>query len=137
MAYSNFYACFYASLDKSKSAFRTIFHFKPSLVYLVFVVFWQIIVWLQAWFISRNLSGDILVLHYNVDFGIDLVGNPIRIYLFPVFGLGIFLINFLILAILAKDKNFKILAHVLLATAAIFGLFLSIALIAVYLINFR
>ncbi len=137
MAYSNFYARFYASLDKSKAAFNTIFHYKPTWFYLAFVVFWQIIAWFQAWFVSRNLSGNILVLHYNVDFGIDLVGSPIRIYLFPVFGLGVFLINFLILTFLTKDKNFKIFTHFLLAAAAILGLFLSIALLAVYLINFR
>ncbi len=137
MAYSNFYARFFATLDKSKASLGTIFRFLPSLVYLALVVFWQALVWLQAWFIHRNLSGDILVLHYNVDFGIDLVGNPARIYLYPLLSLGVFIINFLILAVLYKDKNFKILTHFLLGFAALFGLFLSLALLAVYLINFR
>jgi hypothetical protein len=137
MAYSNFYARFYAALDKSKASLGAIFHLKSSRFYLIFLAVWQLIVWLQAWFINKNLSGDILVLHYNVDFGIDLVGDPARIYLYPLLGLGIFVANFVILAILYKDKNFKILAHFLLGAAALFGLFLSIALLAVYLINFR
>jgi len=47
------------------------------------------------------------------------------------------LLNLIILAVFYKDKNFKILAHFLLGAAALFGLFLSIALLAVYLINFR
>ena len=137
MAYSNFYGRFYAALDKSKASFGVVFRLSSSRVYLAFIAFWQLVSWLQAWFINKNLSGDILVLHYNVDFGIDLVGDPTRIYLYPLLGLGIFLINFIILAFLSKDKNLKILTHFLLGAAALFGLFLSIALFAVYLINFR
>lgn len=137
MAYSNFYARFYAIFDKIKASFREIFHYTPSFVYLGMIAFWQLASWFQAWFIRHNLSGDILVLHYNVDFGIDLVGDPVRIYLFPALGLAIFLLNFIILACWYRDKNFKVLAHLLLGAAALFGLFLSIALLAVYLINFR
>jgi hypothetical protein len=137
MAYSNFYARFRATLDKIKLSLGIIFRFRPALVYLAFIVAWQILAWFQVWFIHRNLSGNILVLHYNVDFGIDLVGDPALIYLYPFFGLGVFLLNLIILAVFYKDKNFKILAHFLLGAAALFGLFLSIALLAVYLINFR
>jgi len=137
MAYSNFYARFHATLDKIKLSLGIIFRFRPALVYLSFIVAWQILAWFQVWFINRNLSGNILVLHYNVDFGIDLVGDPALIYLYPFFGLGVFLLNLIILAVFYKDKNFKILAHFLLGAAALFGLFLSIALLAVFLINFR
>jgi hypothetical protein len=137
MAYSNFYAKFFAGLDKIKNAFATIFRFRPSFIYLGLVVFWQLVAWFQVWFIDKNLSSEVLVLHYNVDFGIDLVGNPSQIYLYPLLGIGVFLINLIILAILHKDKNFKILVHFLLGAAVLFGLFLSVALLSVYLINFR
>jgi len=137
MAYSNFYARSLVTLDKIRLSLGTIFRFRPALFYSAFVVAWQIIAWFQVWFIHRNLSGSILVLRYNVDFGIDLVGDPGLIYLYPFFGLGVFLLNLFILAVFYKDKNFKILAHFLLGAAALFGLFLCIALLAVYLINFR
>jgi hypothetical protein len=137
MAYSNFYARIFANFDKSRASFRTIFRFTPSLIYLALFVAWQVVAWFQAWFIYKNLSGDVLVLHYNVDFGIDLVGDPARVYFFPVLGLIIFLLNLIILAVLHKDKNFKILVHFLLGAATLFAVFLSIALLAVYLINFR
>ena len=137
MAYSNFYARVYGAFDKTKESLGAIFRFRPSFIYIAIIVIEQTIAWFQAWFIYHNLSGDILVLHYNVDFGIDLVGDPVRIYFFPVIGLTIFLLNFIVLASLHKDKNFKILAHYLLGIATLFGLFLSVALLSVYLINFR
>lgn len=137
MAYSNFYSHFYASRDKVRTSWRAIFNFKPSLAYLALIIFWQLIAWFQAWFIKHNLSGDILVLHYNVDSGIDWIGNPIRIYFFPLLGLIVALLNFIVLASLYKDKNFRILTHFLLGAAVLFAIFLNIALFAVYLINFR
>ncbi|MFA5131338.1 MAG: hypothetical protein WC467_02830 [Patescibacteria group bacterium] len=137
MAYSNFYARFYGIFDKIKASLGAIFHYKPSWVYLSLIVFWQIAAWVQTSLIRQKLSGEILVLHYNVDFGIDRIGDPAQIYLFPLLGLGVFLLSFILLAILYKNKNFKALVMYLLGSSAIFGLFLSIALVAVYLINFR
>ncbi len=137
MAYSNFYARFYANIDKIKASFGAIFRYKPSWIYFGIIVFWQLAAWFQAWLIRRSLSGDVLVLHYNVDFGIDLVAAPSSIYYYPLLSLGIFFLNLIILATLSKDKNFKIFAHFLLSAATLFNLFLSINLLAVYLINFR
>lgn len=137
MAYSNFYARFYTILGKIKQSFAAIFRLTSSRIYLSLVVFWQIIAWVQAWYIHRSLTGDIIVLHYNVDFGIDWVADPIRIYFYPLLGLGIFIANLIILASLHKENNFKTLVHYLLGAANLFGAFLNIALLAVYLINFR
>jgi hypothetical protein len=137
MAYSNFYARFYTVLENIKQSFGAIFRLTSSWVYLGLIIFWQVIVWFQAWFIHRSLTGDIIVLHYNVDFGIDLVASPAEIYLYPLLGLAVVLANLIILAILHKENNFKILVHYLLGAAVIFSTFLSIALLSVYLINFR
>jgi len=136
MSYSNFYARFYNVIGKIKESFQAIFSLKSSLFYSIFIIFWQLAAWFQAWFIKKNLSGDILVLHYNVDFGIDLVDDPIKIYLYPTLGLAVILLNIILLACLHKNKNFKTLSHFLLGSAALFSLFLSIVLVSVYLINF-
>lgn len=136
MAYSNFYARFYSIINKIKTAFSEIFHFKSSFFYLGMIVFWQLIAWFQAWFIKKNLSGDVLVLHYNVDFGIDLVDAPSRIYLYPLLGLLVFLLNIILLAVFHKNSNFKVLTHFLLGSAALFAVFLIVALTSIYLINF-
>lgn len=137
MAYSNFYARIHAFSGRTKDAFWLIFRSAPSAVYFIIFAATQLLAWFQAWSIKNSLSGDILVLHYNVDFGIDLVGSPARIYIYPLFGLAVFVINLLLLLFLSKDKNIKIFSHLLLGAAALFGIFLCLALLAVYLINFR
>ncbi len=137
MSYSNFYAHFYSFLEKTKQSFGAIFRLTSSRIYLALMVFWQIIAWFQAWFIYRSLSANLVVLHYNVDFGIDLVADQNRVYLYPLLGLVVFLANLIILACLRKDNNFKIFVHYLLGAANLFGAFLCIALLSVYLINFR
>jgi hypothetical protein len=137
MSYSNFYTKLYATRDRVGASLREIFHFWPSRFYGILIIFWQLVGWFQAWFIYRNLSSNILVLHYNVDFGIDLVGDSFKIFLFPLLALLVSTINLFILIFLAKSKNFKIFVHFLLGSAVLFALFLSIALLAVYLINFR
>ena len=137
MVYSNFEARFYGMFEKIKASLAAIFRYKPSWVYLSFIIFWQIVAWIQTWFIRQKLSGEIMVLHYNVDFGIDWIGDQTQIYFFPLLGLGVFLLSFILLAIMYKNKNFKALVIYLLGSAAIFGFFLSVALVAVYLINFR
>ncbi len=137
MAYSNFYANFYSLGQRALAALSAVWHFFPSRLYLLGLVALQAVAWLQAFFIFRNLSGDFLVLHYNVDFGTDLVGPPVQIFLYPLFGLGISVINIILTAIFNRHKDFSILAHSLLAAALAFGLFLNLALWFIYLVNFR
>ncbi len=137
MAYSNFYARFYTVMEEIKQSFAAVFRLTSSRIYLALIIFWQLLAWFQARFIYRSLTGNIVVLHYNVDFGIDLVASQSRIYLYPLLGLAVSLINLAALASLRKDNNFKIFVHYLLGAANLFGAFLCIALLSVYLINFR
>lgn len=136
MAYSNLYAHFYGFFVKIKASLGAIFKIKSTFVYLALIFIVQVVNWFEAWFIKKNLSGSMIVLHYNVDFGIDLVDKPETIFLYPLLALGIFLLNFILLAIFYKNNDFKILSHFLLGSALIFNLFLSGALVSVYLINF-
>jgi hypothetical protein len=137
MAYSNLYANFYSWGQRASAALSAVWHFLPSRLYLLGLVLLQAIAWLQAYFIFSNLSGDFLVLHYNVDFGIDLVGPPTRIFLYPLLGLGLAALNIILAASFSRHKDFTILVHSLLATALAFGLFLDLALWFIYLVNFR
>ena len=97
----------------------------------------QISAWWQAIFIYKHLSGQLLILHYNIDFGIDLVGEPWHIFLYPLYGLGIFLLNWTVSAFLHRRQYFRLFANLLLTAALLFGLFVSLALMFIYLINFR
>jgi len=137
MAYSKFYDNFYAWRQGAKASLLAVWRFKPSRIYGLGFIFLQLLAWFQVYFIYRNLAGDLLVLHYNVDFGIDLVDDPIRIISYPFFSLIIFLLNLTIAAVLSKHRDFQAYLHILLGAALVFGVFLNLALIFVYLINFR
>lgn len=137
MAYSNLYAKFYNMRERSASALAAVWRFYPSRYYFIALAISQIVAWFQASFIYRHLSGDFLVLHYNVDFGIDLVGSPWKIFIYPLYGLGLFIVNLIVTAAFNRHKDFRVFAHFLLTAAVIFCLSLNLALLFVYLINFK
>lgn len=137
MAYSNFYGWFYSVRQQAASGIASVWHFNPSRWYFLVILLLQIGAWLEALFIYHNLSGDLLVLHYNVDFGIDLVGDPRQIFLYPIIGLGILAFNTIVAATLYRQRDFRVFAHFLLAAALVSALFLNLVLLFIYLINFR
>jgi hypothetical protein len=137
MTYSSFYARFYTQLIKIKEAFLVIFAYRSGLVYIVLIISWQLILWLEAFLIRRILSGEIVVLHYNIDFGIDLVAPAGNIYFYPCLALLVVFFNFILLMILSRRKDVNVLINYLLGSAWVFHVFLSLVLLSVYLINFR
>ena len=136
MAYSNYYARFFAVKEKTSAAWGAIWRLKSSRWYLLALGLLQIIVWLQASFVFKKISSGLLVLHYSVDFGIDLVGPPSQIFYYPLFGLAIIFLNLVIAAAWREKKDFKVTARLLLAAAVLFNIFLCLALLSVYFINF-
>ena len=82
-------------------------------------------------FIKRS---DIpIVLHYNVDWGVDYFGEVKNIFILPLAGLIIFLLNgILALKLWLKAKS---MAYFLAAITLISEIFLWLAGIALYIIN--
>ena len=74
-----------------------------------------------------------IVLHYNVDWGVDYFGEFKNIFVLPFVGLLIFLLNF-VLALKIWSK-FKSLSYFLLSVTLISEVFLWVAGIALYIIN--
>jgi len=65
--------------------------------------------WLYLWFKIPRTSGTIF-LHYNIFFGIDLIGSWYQIYIMPLSALSIILINFYIsLKFFPSNKKFSIM----------------------------
>lgn len=137
MAYLNLYVRFYSFRQEAGAALRALWRLSSSRFHLVALVLIQAVSWFQAVFIYKHLSGELLVLHYNIDFGIDLVGAPWRIFLYPLCGLGIFLLNWLAAASLHRQAQFRLFANLLLTAAILFAVFVALALMFIYLINFR
>lgn len=57
---------------------------------------------------------DLTPLHYTIYFGIDLIGNKIKLFLYPLFGLLIIMINVVISLIIKKEP---LIRYFLLCTA--------------------
>ncbi len=76
-------------------------------------------------FAKLGFKSDILFLHYNVIFGIDLVGEWWRILFLPLVGLLILVINYLA-AIYCYNKD-KIVSRFLTVFVSVFEIFLAVA----------
>jgi hypothetical protein len=74
-----------------------------------------------------------IVLHYNVDRGVDYFGEVKSIFILPLVGIIIFLLNGLLASEL-WTKN-KALSYFLLVASLLVQIFLVISGIALYLIN--
>lgn len=98
--------------------------------------------WLIAYITKVSASENLAILHYNVDFGVNLVGRINQIYNIPFLGLMIILITFFLVTILNRsDRRFKedslFPSYVLLIAAFLSNFFLLLATAFIYLINFR
>lgn len=137
MTYSNIYARAYTFSQRVGEAVGSAFRFYPTRLYLAVILLLQVLAWLQAIIIRRSLSGDFLILHYNINFGVDLVGSPEKIFFYPLAGLLAVIINFVLIFIFARRKESRFITHLFLGSTVIFEIFLSLVLLAVFLINFR
>ena len=74
-----------------------------------------------------------IYLHYNIYFGIDLIGPWYKIYLIPLSGL-IFLIINLIISLLIYKKE-KVISYFLMSTVIICQVFLALGAFSIIYIN--
>lgn len=137
MAYSSTYARLYDTLQEMRKSFALVAKFTASKYYFVAILILQILAWLQAYNIKSNFTGDLLTLHYNIDFGADLVGDPSRVYYFPIAGIFIFLLNLLLSASFSRKQGARIMFHLYFSASILVNTFINLALLSVYLINFQ
>jgi len=78
-------------------------------------------------------SNKQLFLHYNIYFGIDWIGQWYKIFIYPLLGALIFIIN-LSLGILFYNKE-KVITYLLLFSATFCEIIICIASLAVLWIN--
>lgn len=137
MAYSHFYAKFYTVLRRFSRNFSQFIKFPPTIIYLAIIIALQIFNWWQAWNIFRRLTSEFLILHYNVDFGIDLLGQSRDVFYFPTLSLVVVLFNIILALSFFRRPKGRLLMHLLLSATIIFSVFVSTALLMLSLINFR
>ena len=102
--------------------------------YLSAALIANLINWLVALLINKKLSQNLVILHYNVNLGINLIGQAEKIYILPLVGFIFIIINFSLLISLSQQK---FTVYLLMAAAILSNIFLLAGLASIYLINFK
>jgi hypothetical protein len=90
--------------------------------------------WLFIAFFIRPVD-FLIILHYNVYFGVDLIGSWWQMYLMPLIGLLIAFAN-AFLGYLFYQRKERIVAHLLMLATLIVQVGISIAVAGLLLINY-
>ncbi|HOW60440.1 MAG TPA: hypothetical protein P5548_02140 [Candidatus Moranbacteria bacterium] len=77
----------------------------------------------------------LLILHYNVYFGVDIIGPWWQLYFLPLIGIIILSIN-TILSYLFYQKKERIIAHLLMLAAFISQVGITIASVSILMMNY-
>lgn len=76
-----------------------------------------------------------IILHYNVYFGVDMIGNWKEIFSLPSIGLFLLILNSF-LALFFYEKKEKIASYILLIASVMVQINLAIAITSLILINY-
>lgn len=106
-------------------------------VYLIILFFLNLSLWLLVYVINKQPGQDLIALHYNVDFGVNLIGKASNTYVIPCLGITTILMNGVLSSTLIKQKNSKFIIHTLMISAILVHIFLFAAVATIYLVNFR
>ena len=117
-----------------KIALELLNHFFVK-VYFALTAVLNLLIWAITIFIYSKIDLGQIVLHYNVDFGVNLYGDVEKIFIIPIVGLSILIVNLLIAGNLVHKEKF--IAQLLLVSAFFVNIILLISVGALYLINFR
>lgn len=106
-------------------------------VYLIVLFFLNLSLWLLVYVINKQPGQDLIALHYNVDFGVNLIGKASNVYVIPCLGITTIFLNGVLSSTLIKQKDSKFIIHVLLVSAILVHILLFAAVATIYLVNFQ
>lgn len=135
LAFSKGLNYIYTGSHDLRRGLANIFSLRFFLVAFIVGVLANIVAWIFTGSLNHSLSSGVAVLHYNVIFGIDKVGAATSLFIIPLFGFGLLLVN-LILALIIGDKRQWLLVNSLMIFSAVGNLLLLLSLYFIYLINF-
>ena len=137
MSYSQFYGRLQNWRSQTAGTLKDLFDLGANRLYLLAILIIQAASWWLASHIYQEIAGSLLILHYNIDFGIDQIGAPNLIFNFPLLGAILLLLTLIFLVILGSGRHFKIQSHFLMGAATVSNLGILATLILIYLMNFR
>jgi hypothetical protein len=124
---------------KNKSVFRSFFgqeFFQSGLVHWILIasLFVNLANWGVVFYFIRPVDFPI-ILHYNVYFGVDILGSWWEVYFLPSVGTFFWIINF-VLGYFSYQRKERIATYLFLLGAFIIQIGLSISIGSIIKINF-
>lgn len=101
---------------------------------LILSLFFNLADWISLKIFVKAVDFPI-ILHYNVYFGVDSIGNYKEIYLIPAIGIILLIVNLLLSFYFYKNKE-RIASYLLLMAVLMIQLSLLVASIGLILINY-
>jgi hypothetical protein len=135
LGFSKVFNYFYLGLGHLRTATRHLLSDRVSLFFIITSLGLNALIWVGAYLLQRSIGNDLAVLHYNIVFGVDLIGSANRLYLIPTIGLGIIILNGLMVTAVFGSRE-RMLTMVCLGASIILNFFCLVALYFSYLINF-
>ncbi|MDA3803106.1 MAG: hypothetical protein PF488_04440 [Patescibacteria group bacterium] len=136
MAYSNIYSFWLGFIRKTRASIKSVWRYRPNRWYfLLYLALFLFLTW-QAYNIYSNLSGSLLVLRYRIDFGASLIGEPRKIFIYPIVSLLILLFNYIISLFFSTSSKNRFIFNLLFIGTNFITVFMILYLMSVYLVNF-
>lgn len=133
---NKFFRLYYSIKDSTKEKLAMALAAWTVKIYLAIILLLNLAMWIGASYIARKVGTEQMALHYSVGFGIDYYGDTIKIYIIPLLGLLIALLNFILFTVVSnyRDKNF--ISHLLFSSTIAVNIILLVSLLTIYIINF-
>lgn len=113
---------------------REFFHNSLVQWVLIAAIFVNMVNWAVLAYFIRPVDFPI-ILHYNVYFGVDLIGSWWQVFFLPLMGTLILIINLVLAYLFFKQKE-RVASHLLLLSAFVIQAGISIAVASIVLINY-
>jgi len=110
--------------QKKSITIQNFFKDKASILLLILNIIFLVFSWVYL-YMKVKPQEDPIFLHYNIYFGVDLIGNWYLIFLMPAIGLACFFINLVFSYIIYKRS--KIISYVILGITGYIELIIAIA----------
>lgn len=118
------------------SFLRAYWRYQPNRWYLFSLIIMQIVLFLFAYSIFKNIGDDLFVSHYNVDFGVDGIGSAFLVFNTPILSMVIASLNTILIIAVSRSRSFHFLAQAANLSAVLISFLAGLALMSIYLINF-
>lgn len=125
----------YLGSSWARIAIRNLLSDKRVRIIAIITIVLNFLAWAGTIFLLRFIGSEQAVLHYNVVFGIDLIGSALRLLIMPATGIAILVANLLLAASLSEPRD-RLFSTIFTSVALLANLFIVIAVYFIYLINF-